>query len=76
MKFLIGVIVGVVISFCYLAFGPKGSETKARVIGSIVEEKAEAMKYDYCKKEFLEESRCFQKLPSGECEAQIKRKCG
>lgn len=76
MKFFMGIIFGVVLSFGYLALGPKGTETKARIIGSIAKEKAESVQYDYCKKEFLEESQCFQKLPSAECDAEIKKKCG
>lgn len=76
IKFGIGALVGAGLVFVFLAYGPKGTEAKARAAGATVAEKADETRYSYCQKEFLEETQCFQKLPSTQCVSLIAEKCG
>lgn len=76
LKFGAGLLTGLLAAGCFLAFGPKGTETKARAAGKVAIEKADEARFDYCQKEFLEETSCFQKLPSAQCVDLIQQKCG
>lgn len=76
IKFGVGALVGASMVFIFLAYGPKGTEAKARAAGATVAEKAEETRYSFCQKEFLEETQCFQKLPSTQCVSLIAEKCG
>lgn len=76
VKFFAGALAGVALSFAFVAFGPKGTEAKARAAGQTVAEKAEDARFSYCQKEFLEETHCFQNLPNAQCVSLIQAKCG
>lgn len=76
LKFGAGILVGGAVCFLFLAFGPKGTEMKARAAGATAAEKVEETRYSYCQKEFLEETQCFQKLPDAQCVKLIAEKCG
>lgn len=75
VKFFAGALLGVALSFTFVAFGPKGTEAKARAAGQTAIEKAEDARFSYCQKEFLEETHCFQKLPNAQCVELIQTKC-
>jgi hypothetical protein len=76
LKVVIGVACGVAIAGAFLAFGPNGMETKARAAGKVAIEKVDEARFDYCQKQFLEETSCFQKLPNAQCVDLIQQKCG
>lgn len=76
VKFGAGVLFGAACVLAFLAFGPKGTEAKARAAGQTAVEKAEDARVSYCQREFLEETQCFQNLPAAQCVSLIKAKCG
>lgn len=75
IKFAFAFGLGALAVLAWLAFGSGGTEQKARAVGKVVRVEVSEAQYAYCRKEFLAETECFQKLPAEECVALIQERC-
>lgn len=76
-KFAFGVFIGGVVCASYVAFGPNEAPGHFRALGQVLVAKVNDTKYEVCRKEFLNETRCFQdpKNTDSHCERLIHKKC-
>lgn len=76
MKIIIGMVLGAAGLAAFMAFGPAGTEGKARAAGKAAVTAAKTAQEDYCRKSFLEETACFQNFPAEKCAEMLDQKCG
>lgn len=75
-KFFLGLISGFILIAAAIAFGPNGLDSKIKTTGNVMTGMAEDTVFTYCKKDFLLETKCYQKKKPEECDVLIKKKCG
>lgn len=75
MRFVIGFCCGVLTVTAFLAFGPNGSERKAKAAGRVMTERAEELRVELCTEEF-EQTNCTAHFSKEQCQLLLNDKCG
>ena len=78
IKVVIAFALGAACMLAYLAFGPGGTESRARVFGSTVVETATDARKSHCSKEFNERTHCYQdkNFTNKQCDILLESECG
>ena len=77
LKFAFGVFIGGIVCASYVAFSPHDAPGQFRAIGQVLVAKASETKYDICRRQFLDETHCFQDKDNTDvqCERLVHKKC-
>lgn len=77
MKFIVGVIVGILLCFVVFALSSNAQINRLRAVGNLARSSASDVARDACRKAYLEKTSCFQ-IPhrtAEQCEAELKAEC-
>lgn len=76
MKFLGGLVVGLIIGIVGMYVGPSTLLATAKLHGGQAVEAAKSEKYDLCRRKFYDDTKCLQFKGQLECGQELVNECG
>lgn len=74
LVFVLGVVAGGIST--YVILNPDQAAQKAHQGVATVQTSVQELQHDHCRRQYLDETHCYQKIPAKECDARIVERCG